>query len=104
MSFNLRYDTPNDGTNRWKKRKHMVASAFEFHRADIVGTQEALSHQLSDLQTALGSRWTRHSVGRSEGGHENEHCAIWWRKDRFKAVRQGTFWLSSTPSQIGALY
>ena len=102
MSFNIRYDTPNDGANRWEKRKHMVASAFRFHRADIVGTQEALGHQLEDLQAALGTGWTRYSRGRTAGGHENEHCAIWWRTDRFIAVHQGTFWLSPTPSKVGA--
>jgi len=99
MSFNLRYDTPQDGENRWEKRKHMVASAF--HRADIVATQEGLLHQLDDLQTSLGKTWTKYSVGRSKGGHENEHCAIWWRTDRYTAVHQNSFWLSPTPSQIG---
>ena len=102
-SFNLRYDTPADKENSWVHRRHMVARAFDFHRFDIVGTQEALDNQLNDLQQALTSEnWARYSVGRNEGGNENEHCAIWWRRDRFRSLKNGTFWLSTTPHIVGS--
>ena len=42
MSFNLRYDTPNDSVNAWPNRKDAVADLVKFHEAEIVGVQEAL--------------------------------------------------------------
>ena len=50
MSFNIRYDEPRDKENAWPNRKELVASMIRFHQADIVGVQEALERQMSDLE------------------------------------------------------
>ena len=48
MSFNMRYDNPNDGDNRWNNRKEIVAQTITDAQTDIVGTLELL-HRAYDL-------------------------------------------------------
>jgi endonuclease/exonuclease/phosphatase family metal-dependent hydrolase len=53
MSFNIRYDEPNDGTNSWDNRKDQVLSLLKFEDVDLLGTQEVLHHQLLDISAGL---------------------------------------------------
>src|SRR5688500_14842603 len=53
MTFNIRYDTPNDSLNAWPYRKDKAASQILFHEAHIVGLQEALLGQINDLLERL---------------------------------------------------
>jgi len=53
MTFNIRYDNPRDGKNRWSKRKKMVADIVLDHHVDLVGMQEVLKQQLADLEKCL---------------------------------------------------
>lgn len=46
MSFNIRYDNPDDSLNNWKYRKDRVANAVRFYDVDVLGTQEVLHNQL----------------------------------------------------------
>ncbi|MEK7854598.1 MAG: endonuclease, partial [Acidobacteriota bacterium] len=50
MTFNIRYNEPRDGVNAWPNRKQKVADVIRFHKADLVGVQEALIGQLEDLE------------------------------------------------------
>jgi endonuclease/exonuclease/phosphatase family metal-dependent hydrolase len=95
MSFNLRYDTPNDGVNQWPYRIDRLAHMMLEHEPLFIGTQEGYAHMLADLQERLEPyAWL--GTGR-HGGQENEHCAIFYRKDQLELLEQGTFWLSETP-------
>lgn len=70
MTFNIRYDEPRDGVNAWPNRKQKVADVIRFHKADLVGVQEALLTQLRDLEgfcpilpgAALGERMEKKPV------------------------------------------
>lgn len=88
--------------NRWPNRKHMVGRALDFHRPDVIGTQEALHHQVLELREELGQGWEVFSQGRADGAEGGEHCAVFWRTDRFERVDAGTFWLSPTPQVPGS--
>ena len=44
MSFNIRYDNPDDGDNAWPHRRDAAASMIRFHRADVAGLQLSLLH------------------------------------------------------------
>ena len=48
MSFNIRFNNPNDGFNAWPHRKKMVQSMILFHQADLIGVQESLDEQMDD--------------------------------------------------------
>jgi endonuclease/exonuclease/phosphatase family metal-dependent hydrolase len=101
MSFNLRYDTPNDSANAWPNRKDWVAGLIRFHGADVVGVQEALAHMLTDLDARLPG-FARVGVGRTDGRARGEFSAIFYRSDRLALLDSGTFWLSPTPEVAGS--
>ncbi len=106
MSFNIRFNNPRDGANAWPNRKDHVAGIIRDYQADIVGLQEALPLQLSDLEARLDD-FAWYGVGRNDGqaeGHENsgEFSAVFYRKDRFELKNSGTFWLAETPEKPGS--
>jgi len=102
MSFNIRYDEPRDGVNAWPNRKTKVADVIRFHKADIVGVQEALLSQLRDLEKLLPDfAWC--GVGRTDGKEAGEYSAILYNKSRFRLLETNTFWLSETPDRPGSM-
>lgn len=101
MTFNLRYDNPGDGPNAWPLRKDMAAATILFHKADIVGMQEALRGQISDLETLLpGYAWI--GVGRDDGKDGGEFNPVFYSRQRLRVAEQATFWLSATPEAVGS--
>jgi endonuclease/exonuclease/phosphatase family metal-dependent hydrolase len=55
MSYNIRYDNPNDGENIWENRKESLVNQIRFHEPDVMGTQEGLEHQIRFLKKHLKS-------------------------------------------------
>jgi len=102
MSFNVRYDTAKDGWDNWTHRRRLVADTIRYHDPDVIGIQEAMTHQLRELETMLeGYEWVgdaRDTV--CSGG---EHTAIGYRRDRFVEEGTETFWLSPTPTEPGSV-
>jgi len=96
-SFNLRYDTAQDGPNAWPARREMVKALIRHHEFDIVGTQEGLVGQLADL--AQMAEFDHVGAGRDDGKQGGEHSAIFYRKSRFALLDKGDFWLSETPDR-----
>ena len=102
MSFNLRYNTPNDGVHAWPLRKELVATTIRFHRAEVIGVQEALHDQMMDLEQMLPEyKWV--GVGRDDGKTQGEYAAIFYRHARFELLASGNFWLSEKPEQAGSV-
>jgi endonuclease/exonuclease/phosphatase family metal-dependent hydrolase len=100
MTFNIRYDNPNDGENAWPHRKDVVARVIGQH-ADIAGLQEVTFQQLKDLGDRLPDFET-YGVGREDGKNQGEFSPILYRRDRFEIVSGETFWLSETPKVPGS--
>lgn len=96
MTYNIRYDNPDDNQNNWKYRRDNAANAIRFYDADILGTQEVLHNQLQDLKERL-SGYDVVGVGREDGKEKGEYSALWYKKDRFTLLDSGNFWLSETP-------
>ncbi|MEE2608946.1 MAG: endonuclease/exonuclease/phosphatase family protein [Pseudomonadota bacterium] len=101
MSFNIRYNNPNDGEHTWPNRKNRVASVIRFHGADLIGMQEALRDQIEDLQQLL-PEYSWIGVGRDDGVDAGEFSPFFYRRDQFEVIDQGTFWLSETPELPGS--
>ena len=101
MTFNIRYDNPADGPDAWPNRRDRVAGLVRFHGADVVGVQEALLHQLRELDARLPG-FARVGVGRADGREGGEFSAILYRADRLDMLATGTFWLSPTPEVAGS--
>ncbi|MCP3928717.1 MAG: DUF1593 domain-containing protein [Bacteroidetes bacterium] len=101
FSFNIRYDNPGDGINQWKNRKEKVAELISYYDADIIGMQEALKHQIDDLERTLTSyEWI--GVGRDDGKEAGEYSPVFYRADRFELLESNTFWLSETCDEAGS--
>ena len=97
-TYNVRFANPADSGNLWNNRAPVVANLIRYHDFDIFGTQEALKNQLDDLSQAL-PQYERYGKGRSDGRQGGEFSAIFFKKDRFKLLRKGDFWLSETPDK-----
>ena len=97
-TYNLRYDNAGDTGDRWVNRAPVIESMIRFYDFDILGTQEGLLNQLDDLSSALPG-YGRYGIGRDDGKDAGEHSAIFYKKDRFRLMDQGDFWLSGTPDK-----
>ena len=98
MSYNIRYDTPDDGRNAWSHRKEKVANLIRFYQADLIGLQEALYRQLTYLEGQLEG-YGRIGVGRDDGKQQGEFSPILYAQDQLELLDNGTFWLSETPER-----
>ena len=87
MTYNIRYGTADDGQNSWQYRKNLVFDTIADHRADIIGLQEALDFQISEIKRALG-QYSVVWVGRDDGQQAGEACPT------------GTIWFGSPLPQL----
>lgn len=101
ISYNIRYDNPGDGINAWPNRKDHVADMIKKYDADIAGLQEALKHQIDDLEERLpGYKWV--GVGRDDGEEGGEFSPVFYNSERFEVLDFETLWLSETPDVPGS--
>lgn len=104
MSFNIRYETPEDLASRsWSQRVSGAVKMIRREKPDIIGVQEALHGQAADLWASLPD-YEFSGVGRDDGRQSGEYSGIFYQRDRFKPdpADGGTFWLSDTPEQAGS--
>ncbi len=99
MTWNVRYNNPNDGDNWWEYRKEWVAGLIQFYEPEVLGIQEGLHDQVTFLDSAL-SDYRYVGVGRDDGKKAGEYTAIFYRDDALEVVDSGTFWLSETPEKV----
>lgn len=100
MSYNIRYDNPDDGINAWDNRKKRVGNLLQFYQPDFIGIQEGLLHQVKYLDDKLKSyRWI--GVGRQDGTMSGEFSALFYDSTKVELVpgSEKTIWLSKTPSE-----
>lgn len=102
MTFNIRLDTPDDSLNNWQYRKDITAQVIKNYDVDILGTQEVLPNQMLDLIERLEG-YIPVGVGREDGANKGEYSALFYKKDKFKEIKSGTFWLSQTPDIQGSM-
>jgi hypothetical protein len=101
MTFNVRCDKSSDLENAWQNRKDFVSQMINFYDGDIIGTQEVLKNQLHDLLERL-PQYKSLGLGREDGKDRGEHCAIFYKPQKFTVEKKGHFWLSEQPQQPGS--
>ena len=99
MTFNIRYDNPNDKENRWDFRKESVVKMINHYSPGIIGTQEGLNNQVQFLKDNLKS-YNYIGVGRNDGKLQGEYCAIFYDTTQFRMISNLTFWLSENPENV----
>ncbi len=98
LTYNIRYDSPNDGENRWALRKEFLTNQLKFYEPDVFGIQEGLKHQVDYLDSSLVN-YRYIGAGRDDGKIKGEYSAIYFRSNKFELAEQSTFWLSETPEK-----
>lgn len=97
MTYNVRLDTPADGSNAWIHRRHMLIGQVATLRPELLGLQEVLLNQKHDLEAAFpGYRFV--GGGRDDGRDAGEFSPLAIDTATFRIGGSGMFWLSPTPA------
>jgi endonuclease/exonuclease/phosphatase family metal-dependent hydrolase len=100
MSFNIRgaRDSRDDGLNAWQNRADLNVRTIKDCAPDLIGFQECQPGNLETYQAHLGAyEFSPGPPTSNPDPARHEYNAIFWRPDRFEALRSGGFWLSETP-------
>ncbi|MCF8379623.1 MAG: endonuclease/exonuclease/phosphatase family protein [Bacteroidales bacterium] len=99
MTYNLKFASPTYQPS-WEIRREMQVDLIRKYDPDIIGTQEGLKEQIDYLADHL-PEYIVVGEGR-KGGDDDEHMAIFIRKDKFRLRELQSFQLSKTPEIIGS--
>ncbi|MDX2151796.1 MAG: endonuclease/exonuclease/phosphatase family protein [Bryobacteraceae bacterium] len=100
MTFNVRFPSTGDGPDVWENRRHQLVETIREQRPDLIGTQE-LFHSQGEFIAAQLPEFAWFGIGR-RGDRADEHMGVFYRKDRFRVLESGNFWLSETPEVPGS--
>ena len=94
-TYNIRNANRGDAErgNGWERRGPWVCRLIEFHGFDIFGSQEVLDGQLHDMLAQLPD-YDYIGVGRDDGKTQGEYAPVFYKKERFRLLDEGHFWLS----------
>lgn len=99
MTFNIRFNAPDDSDDWQELRKVRVANLVRFYEPDMMGIQEGLHHQVMFLDSAL-TKYSYVGVGRDDGKTGGEYSALFYKPTVLEVLDSGTFWLSETPDEV----
>ena len=99
MTYNLKFASP-DFKPTWDERREMQVELIRKYNPDIIGTQEGLKEQIDWLADHL-PEYVVIGEGR-KGSDDDEHMAIFIKKDKFRLREVQSFQLSETPEIIGS--
>jgi endonuclease/exonuclease/phosphatase family metal-dependent hydrolase len=100
MTYNIRFNNPDDSINAWPNRKQIVTDLIRKQQPAIIGLQEALIGQIQDINAVMNEyAWV--GVGRDDGKQGGEFTPIFYDKARLNLLNSSTFWLSATPAIAG---
>jgi endonuclease/exonuclease/phosphatase family metal-dependent hydrolase len=99
MTYNLKFASPTYQPS-WEVRREMQVDMIRKYNPDIIGTQEGLKEQIDYLAEKL-PEYVVVGEGR-QGGDDDEHMAIFYKRDKFRLRELQSFQLSKTPEIIGS--
>ena len=99
MTYNIRYDNPDDGRDNWNYRKQDMVRFIESTDPVVFGLQEGLAPQVGYLHQKL-EQFDYIGVGRDDGKQKGEYCAVFYQPKQIQLLESGTFWLSESPQEI----
>ncbi len=99
MTYNLKFASPSYEPS-WEVRREMQIEMIRKYDPDIIGTQEGLKEQIDYLADHL-PEYVVIGEGR-KGGDDDEHMAIFFKRDKFRLREMQSFQLSETPEIIGS--
>jgi len=99
MTYNLKFASPTYQP-LWEVRRDMQVDMIRKYNPDIIGTQEGLKEQIDYLAEHL-PEYVVVGEGR-KGGDDDEHMAIFYKRDKFRLRELNSFALSKTPNVLGS--
>ena len=100
-SYNIRTGGADKETpNAWDKRKDDLVALLKKLDLDVFGLQEVMPKQAEFLRERL-PEYDYVGEHRDKDRVSGEASPVCYRKDRFEALKSGTFWLSETPDEPG---
>jgi len=99
ISYNIRFDNPNDGENKWDLRKDFLSKQIQFYAPDVFGIQEGKLHQLQYLDSSLVD-YKYIGIGRDNSPNQGEFSAVFYNYKKLRLIKEATFWLSETPEKV----
>lgn len=117
ISWNIRYAATSLETNEkpwWDlfcgispdrcRQPHVIEllenAATNVTSTTIIGLQEVLDNQLTDIKNGLGSNWAHIGFGRDDGQKSGEYSPVIYRSDVIALVYSEMKWLSPTPDVV----
>ena len=99
LTFNIRYDNPNDGEDQWSERRAEVVELISTYKPSVFGLQEALKHQVDYVDSSMVN-FAFVGVGRDDGKTKGEYSPVFYDSTLYQLMDSGTFWLSNTPDSV----
>jgi endonuclease/exonuclease/phosphatase family metal-dependent hydrolase len=99
MTYNLKFASPTFEPP-WEVRRQWQVDLIQRYDPDIIGTQEGLKEQIDYLMDML-PEYVVIGEGR-KGGDDDEHMAIFFKRNKFRLREMQSFQLSETPEVIGS--
>ena len=99
ISYNIRYNNPNDGKDIWENRRETITDFIEKEAPDFLGLQEVNFPQIQYLNSNL-INYSFIGVGRDDGKTRGEFSPIYFNESKYNLLLSNTFWLSKTPDNI----
>src|SRR5215831_3194329 len=96
MTFNVRYDTSEDGALDWRHRRADVFDLIRAHDPDLISLQEPDASQWADIAAQL-TGYLPFGLFVDESESLEPHGGF-FRESRFESSGGGIFWLSDTPT------
>lgn len=95
MTFNIRFETEEDGSNGWVYRRELVTELIHKYEPSILGTQEGMIQQLKYVQDELPEyqMYAPHRVSDAM----DQYPTLYFRKNQLDVLEGDEFWLSKTP-------
>ena len=98
MTYNIRFDNPDDENDSWDRRKVLILEQLLFYEPAVFGIQEGMHHQVEYLDDSLPG-YDYAGVARDDGKTGGEYSAVYYNLSLFTRVKDHTFWLSETPGE-----
>jgi endonuclease/exonuclease/phosphatase family metal-dependent hydrolase len=96
MTFNVRYDTSEDGARDWRHRRSDVFELIRANNPDLISLQEPDASQWAELSAHL-TGYSPFGLFADESENLEAHGGF-FRERRFESAGEGIFWLSDTPA------
>jgi len=98
MTFNIRYDSPNDGEDSWALRKNELCQLINSYHPDFIGIQESMPNQVEYISKHLKD-YAFVGYGRDGENTNSESVPLFYNSKKHQLLNSKIFWLSPTPNK-----